>query len=357
MRTIQLWVTALILTLFVFNSGAEAQSVQPQKVHVGVYLRNVESIDLQNNNYYMDFLLWMRWKGPVDPTKSMRFTNLIDAWGLTMKPVFPKPKQLPDGSMYQRFACEGKFYHKFWLGTFPLDWQKVTLELEDSIHSKKQIIYIADNTSGVHEDLKIPGWRIDEIYNQVKDIIYPSNYGDTSIKGKSPYSHYRFGLKIYRPTSFFFFKIVPPIMIVLLCCFLIYLLKVEYVDARVSTVITALLTEVFLQLTFTASLPNVGLVVLLDQIFNFSYLVMFVILLECMIATRLYDHIEADGELLESEEDEATIAEIEKRIAANEAKMNRYERISFIGFPIVYIVGCFLITLAMRGTELFSLMF
>src|SRR5688572_11231820 len=109
-----------------------APAAAAQEVRVGVFLRNVESIDVENNSYYLHFLIWMKWKGPIDPTKTFRFTNLIDTWALTQTPVYETPITLEDGSSYQRFSVEGRFFHKFWLGAFPLDWQKVTLEVEDS---------------------------------------------------------------------------------------------------------------------------------------------------------------------------------------------------------------------------------
>lgn len=333
-------------------SGSAARA-EPQKVTVGVYLKNVESIDISSNTYYLDFMLWMRWKGSIDPTASFRFTNLLDKWGVTINKIWDTPRVLSDGSKYQRFTVEGKFYHKFWLGTFPLDWQKVTLELVDQQHSAATLVYVPDvKNSKVDPDLAIPGWRIGKVYNKTTLLDYGSSLGQGG--GARKVSRYRYGLKLFRPVSFFLLKVIPPCAIVLLCSFLIFFVRPTYVDARIGTVITALLTEVFLQLTFTGNMPNIGIMMLLDQIFNFSYLVMFLMLLECIIVTRMVDQVEdLEGEL-EGEEDEAVRERKEAAMEQIEAGMVKWDTRSKYIFPTVYILGCVAITLGMRGLGYFT---
>ena len=128
---------------------AAVSAAEPEHVTVGAYLRNVEAIDLEQNAYHLNVVLWFKWKGERDPTKSVRFVNLLEAWALTQVPVFEEPLTLPDGSRYQRLNVEGRFFHKFWLGTFPLDWQKVLLELEDSQRTEAQLVFDLDPASGL----------------------------------------------------------------------------------------------------------------------------------------------------------------------------------------------------------------
>ena len=342
--------TALVLALAL---GTQLRAA-PQEVKVGVYLKNVESIDIADNTYYLDFQLWMRWKGAIDPTQSFRFTNLIDVWGLTLTPDQEAPKTLKDGSRYQRFRVEGKFYHKFWVGTFPLDWQKITLEIEDKVHPRTALVYVPDPQAKVSPDLAIPGWDIVEVYNREKPVEHGTGFGLDG--APQPHSEYRFGLRVYRPPTFFFLKVVPPILLVILSCFLIFFLRVEYVDARFSTVIGSLLTEVFLQLSLTDALPNVGLMTLLDQIFNLSYLVMFLILVECIIVTRMMDRmndIDEDLEDLEGDERDAAKARKEEIGIQIETIEGRARWL----FPVAYVAAVVSVAVAMRGTELFSVLF
>ena len=124
-------------------------------------------------------------------------------------------------------------------------------------------------------------------------------------------------------------------------------------DARISTVITALLTQVFLQLTFTSSLPNLSILVLLDQIFNCSYFIMFLILVECVIVNRLNDRrqrLTERVEATEGAEKQGHVVDLERVAKA----IRRLDRTSMVLFPVLYLTSCFLLALVSRGRELFS---
>ena len=307
----------------------------PEEVKLGVYLKNIEIVDLQNNTYYL----------------SSGFQNLVDTSSLSQLASFETPKQLEDGSKYQRWAVEGRFYHKFWLGTFPIDWQKITLEIEDAEHTASALVYVADEVdSKIDAELSVPGWRVGEVLGKVRSETYPTSFGlETQQPEARTFSHYRFGVRLDRPSSFMLLKVLPQIGLVLLCCLMMFFISPDHVDARVGTVVTALLTEVFLHLTFTSSLPAVGLLMLLDHIFNFAYLMTVLILLECVIVTYIFDKMVLEKEELEEIEDEAEKKKIKEQVKERWARINRYDRIAAKVFPILYLVGTVTILLVTRG--------
>lgn len=354
------WLAMVVVLRVAVGADAQASAATPsapEQVRVGVFLRNIESIDVENNTYYLSFTLWMKWTGPRDPTKTFRFVNLIDSWALTQTPVFEEPQKLADGASYQRLHVEGRFFHKFWLGTFPLDWQRVTLELEDNQRTAAEVVFVPDAPhSRVTDGLQIPGWYLTESFEEEKRVEYAGGFGVTSANAPV-FSRYRFGAKLQRPASLFFFKMVPPIALVLLCCYLVFFLRPMHVDARVGTVITALLTEVFLQLAFTDDLPYLGISVLLDQVFNFSYFIITLILVECVAVIWMMDRTAQ----LEAEMKTVPDSEAKKRIYDDIHALKRrgakLDRISKIAFPSLYLAGAAVIILVARGTELFSLPF
>lgn len=328
----------------------------PQRVIVGAHIRNVENIDLASNSYSLSVVLWMKWRpGGLDPTSSFRLANVIDASSLTATPVFDEPVEV-DGYLYQRFDVEGTFWHKFWLGTFPLDWQRITLELEDSRHVVDELVYVPDQeASGVRDEVRIPGWIIVEETNEAFESDVGTDYGMGSLSPGTTFPGYRFGLRIERPMSFYVFKILPPILLTLATCFLVFLLKPMYVDARVGTPIAALLTAVFLQLTFTGGLPNVGIMLLLDHVFNLTYTVIFIIALVCMVTTRLSDTVaNLNAELPELEG--APRAELRGRIDRLSGLMRRLDRVMLVVLPLAYLVGVAAITFAVRGSYVFEML-
>lgn len=48
----------------------------PDKVVVGVYINDIQQLDLQTHSYAMDFYIWMRWTNPdINPSTTVEFMN------------------------------------------------------------------------------------------------------------------------------------------------------------------------------------------------------------------------------------------------------------------------------------------
>jgi hypothetical protein len=308
----------------------------PERVSVGLHLRNVEVINLEENSYFASFVLWVSWRGERDPSKGLRFVNLLEAWALTLAPVYDEPLTLPDGRKYQRFVGEGRFFHKFELASFPLDSQRVVLELEDAQRAETELVLEPDPASSLAPDLKIPGWSVRAPVLEVDHVSYPGALG---LPAEGAHSRARFGVTLERPWRVFFITMFPPILLVMMCCWFIFFLRPLHVEARVGTVITALLTIVFLQLAFTDDLPYLGTTVLLDQVFNFSYAVITAVLAECVMVMRWHDRAVAlEASLPSMPESERAVVDAERRAARERAE--RIDGRSKWLFPLGYAAGC-----------------
>lgn len=326
-------------------------SAAPEIVTIGGYLRNVEAIDVEQNAYHLNAVLWLKWKGERDPTKTLRFVNLLEAWALTVTPVFDEPLTLADGTRYQRLLVEGRFFHKFWLGTFPLDWQKVLLEVEDTQRAADQQVFEVDPSSAVLPELAIPGWTVRHSIVEEKRVDVNGGYG---LGANVTNSRFRFGVMLQRPLRVLFTTMMPPIVLVLICCWFVFFLKPVHVEARIGTAITALLTVVFLQLAFTDDLPYLGSTVLLDQLFNLSYVIITGVLLECVAVTRLYDAEKA----LEVAVEKSAGAERETlsaKLSSTRARVERLDALARRAFPVIYIVGSVVIIVLARGSQVFDI--
>jgi hypothetical protein len=305
-------------------------------VTVGAYLRNVEALNLQENSYHASFVLWLAWQGEGDPTKTLRLVNLLEAWALTLTPVFDEPQVLADGRRYQRLIGEGRFFHRFDLAAFPLDSQQVVIELEDAREGANALVFEVDSSSSVNETLSVSGWDVRQPFFEVVRVVYPGNFG---LGGEKAHARVRFGVTLERPRRVFFVTMFPPIVLVMLCSWFIFFLKPVHVEARVGTVITALLTIVFLQLAFTDDIPYLGSAVLLDQVFNFSYVVITAILAECVVVMRWHDRAKAlEASLATMPESERASMDAERRLWRGRSEALD-ERAKWV-IPLVYAVGC-----------------
>jgi uncharacterized membrane protein len=277
------------------NTGYRPLDTAPataEQVTTGVYAVNVYSIDPSSNTYYVDFYTWFKWKGEIDPIANLEFTNGVEDWGMTRIDGYEKPEKLPDGNQYQVVRVEGRFVQPFVLTRYPLDDQRLTVIMENSVYPSNQLVYLPDQKdSGYAPELTLPGWKFEGF--QVKSMLheYNSKFGDPR-PGATTYSALRSELEISRPVSFFVWKLLLPLLIVLVSSWGAHLLTPMYVDSRIIMPVTALLTTVFLQQSYSSALPDVGYLVLLDKIYALAYILIIAALMETIITA---DWIKNDG--------------------------------------------------------------
>jgi len=254
---------------------------QAQQVKVGFYTQNIYELDPESNTYYMDFYVWFKWKGEINPTEKVEFMNGVEDWGVTMANAYEEPKVLSDSSFYQLIRVEGRFRENFEFARYPLDKQNLGVIIENSVHTIDELVYIADSSSGYAEDLSIPGWEFEK-YNLMNLYhTYSTNFGDP-VNGEksSTYSALRFELVVSRPVNYFIWKLLLPLIVVLLASWGALLLDPLRVDSRILLPITSLLTVVFLQQSYSDALPAVSYLVLIDKIYVLAYILIIAAIME-----------------------------------------------------------------------------
>lgn len=253
-----------------------------QQVKTGFYATKLYDLNTSSNTFYADFYIWFRWKGAINPTANLEFINAVEEWGMNQVLTYKEPKQLPDGSLYQMLRVEGRFVHPFVLARYPLDQQQLGIQVENIVETVDKLVYVADTDgSGIADNLAAPGWKFRgyQLQNLVHE--YPTQFGDPTLD--YTYSALRYELPIFRPVSFFIWKLLLPLVIVLVAAWGALLLKPSYPDSRIFIPVTALLTTVFLQQAYSAALPEVGYLVLLDKIYVLAYLLIIAALMEAIV--------------------------------------------------------------------------
>ncbi len=217
----------------------------PEVVEVGVYLLSVYDLDHGASSYLMDMYLWFKWKGNIDPTQTLEFTNMIDKSGASIDNSDSVPDNLPDGSKYKIIKVEGRFTDPSSFYNYPFDTHDISIKLEDYVYGTNDLIYkIAPETS-YDRKLSIPGWNIIELKTTVDSNSYDSTFGvdDPSLM----YSKATFALVIERPTAIFYWKLMLPLAFIVLAGLTALVLPSGDFDARSALIVGALLTTVFLQ--------------------------------------------------------------------------------------------------------------
>lgn len=212
-----------------------------------------------NQPVFCRFLFMVQMSGDIDPLKNHEFLNSEEKWGFSKDKLYNSNMLLKNGLKYNIIHVQGKFHHSFILNNYPLDQQNISIELENSLYTYKQLLYEPDTTnSGIQDDIPIPGWQLKDIKIHEKNHMYATNFGLPENNNNDSYSNLCFSLALHRPIAFFLWKFMLPVMIVLLSSLGAILIFPGYTDARIYSPIGALLATVFLQQASSANLPDIS---------------------------------------------------------------------------------------------------
>jgi Neurotransmitter-gated ion-channel transmembrane region len=250
-----------------------AEQTGPNEVTVGVYVNDIQQLDLQTHSYAMDFYVWLRWKNPdITPSATLEYMNAFQLWGHIATPLYEAPQDLADGSKYMAIRYQGQFNSKLPLENYPFDSQNLVIEFEDNSAGAARQIFVPDaNPITVNPEMTLPGYIIGKPTLTVASKAYPTNFGDTNLKELEPYSRVTVSVPVNRPTATYAIKIILPIFLVAACAALIFYIHPSYVDGRIGMGITALLTLVALQLTTNSQLPEVDYLMMIDMLYFAAY--------------------------------------------------------------------------------------
>ncbi len=302
MRTGSWWKTLLLLlALLVFPRpvlGASCPPApapgQPEVVVVGMYLNHIANIDIKANTFLADFYLWFRWSGDIDPTLTFEMPNAIEPWSFSKEIVYkdaggaPKPDVLPDGCKLQQLHVQGRFAHPFELGAYPLDRQHISVRVEDTRYDDDSLLYQTDPDSKIDPTMQTPGFIVRSSGTDVATHHYASTMGDPRIRSLES-SEFRFNVELGRPLVGYLSKTLVPIGFILLSTILIFFISQEYFEGRIGLAVTTLISAVALQLTTSADLPQIGYLVLIDKLYNLSYVVILFSMFESVLGVRWHD--------------------------------------------------------------------
>ncbi len=280
-------VLAALVAAFICAPRAGAQEA-PETVTLGIYINDIQAIDLRANSYVLDVYLWFRWTNPdIDPSASFEFMNTFDPESHVRTVLYDAPKPQPDGSLYQVVRHQGAFSQKFPIHRFPFDEQQLLLLVEDSEGSTADLRYVPDTTAAtLNAGIGLPGFTIGTPRLDIIDWDYPTDFGDLADAGETAYSRAVLTVPISRPVSSGLLKTFVPIWLIMLAALLALFLDPEHVEARIGLAVTSLLALVAMQFTQQGSLPEVAYLTLTDQVYLASFAYIILVIAIVVRATR-----------------------------------------------------------------------
>jgi Neurotransmitter-gated ion-channel transmembrane region len=180
---------------------------------------------------------------------------------------------MPDGSLYAIIRNQRRFSTKFQLAGYPFDTQFLTVAMEDTIASEDTQFYVPDPSGslGLDPEITLPGFKVGKPEMRIVSNTYPTNFGDLAEPQGDTYSRVILSVPVARSLMAMSVKTFVPIVLIVICAALVFFVRPHYVEGRIGLGITALLTLVALQLTSSATLPDVDYLMMLDKIYLLAY--------------------------------------------------------------------------------------
>jgi hypothetical protein len=275
--------TVLALLLWAGTAAAE-----PTKVVVGTYVNHVYGIDIKNSQFTVDFYIWFRWQNdelkPIE-TFELPSGRIISKTGMSKKKI---------GTDNYASARVVATVTKFWdLRRFPLDNHSLTVEIEDSEHDDRIMVYERDrDNTGISPDLQVPGWVVK---NNSADVVrhqYHTNYGDTSLPSnrESTYSRYKFTIDVARPGYGRFLKVFFGLFISVLVSWCAFFVRPKESSPRVSLGVGATFAAAAVTVAINNSLPDTNAVTLADKLIMLTLGIIVASVAETIVALTLFAH-------------------------------------------------------------------
>ncbi|MFO0554179.1 MAG: hypothetical protein U0271_37710 [Polyangiaceae bacterium] len=296
-RALLLGLTGLLVIL---GSTLEARADsagedRPEKVYVGVYAFHVPEVSIAGSTYLVDFWVWFRWYGQIDPTAEFEFLNQFEG-DIARTPVYvdergrSKPEILPDGGKYQVYRVQSRFGQPFDVSHYPFDEQALTIAFEDSSHTTRDLVYVPDDgTELVDPSLVVEGFFIDHVSASVREHTYPTNWGDPrSSRGADVYSQFSYVLHLRRESSPPLFKALVPITLAVALALLGFVTPARNWQVRIALSAAAFLALCLLQLG-PLSLHKPGQTSVFDQIISVGLATTLLTVVAALLGRRALD--------------------------------------------------------------------
>ena len=264
--------TLLVVPAPVAHASEGAPTAKPglREVQIGVYVANIQTVDLGTNSYSADFYVWLRWSDPtLTPWQSLEVMNPYESWALSITPAYEEPVLQGDGTYVWYARYQGSFNTPLSVANYPFEEQDLHLIFEDNTESREQLVFVPD-PEGVRMDptITLPGYDFGTPSMTVQDFTYATTFGEY---GATPmdhtYSRATVTVPLASPVASGVVKTIIPLLLVVASAALALLIPIDHVEARISVAITGLLTLVAMQLGVITSLPDVSYLTLLDLLY------------------------------------------------------------------------------------------
>lgn len=246
----------------------------PDKVTAGVYISNIQKVDLPTNSFDVDFYVWLRWNNPdIDPSEGLEVMNVYQSWGLVETPLYDEPQEQSDGSLLWVARFQGSFNSPLSLSDYPFEKQTLRLIIEDGENDVSTVVYQPDaDPIELDREITLPGYNFGQPRIAFGPYTYSSLFGELDpAPDAQTYSRMTVEIPLSSPAVSGIVKTVLPIVIVLIAAALALVVPASYVDSKLNLCITALLALVAGHWGVSSGLPQTSYLLMIDLLYILAY--------------------------------------------------------------------------------------
>lgn len=280
MKTKFLFTLLLFAFYCLYSCKVVAQNVKPDTVKTGIYVTSIHDIDFKQQEYTVDFWLWMKYKNPdfdFSHNLEIPLAKTVDKYFETIDTTGGRI------SILLKLQCVMK--DSWQITNFPFDKQVLRLSIENSQYDSKSLVFEQD-TLGKHFDPRftLPRWGIDTFRVTVATKAYETTFGDESLtKPHTEYSSFRVRVSIGRDAIGLFWKLFMGMYVAFLIAYACFYIHADSIDSRFSLAVGALFAVIGNKYIVDASLPESITFTLVDMLHGITLL--FIL---CIIAANTY---------------------------------------------------------------------
>ena len=247
-----LWITGCILLFAcLIFTGAVTKTASAQsavEVDVGIWLVNVEKVDLAASSYKLDFYLWFKFEPSEISLKEVKEFEFING-------APTKYEIEADETGYLEYRVRGDFIKTFDFSQYPFENQQLTIKLEHKFLDSTQLIYVSDDSSAIDPEATVAGWDMTSFDTSIAEHSYDTEY----------FSRFVAMVILQRPTLSAFIKSVLPISVITTIALLAFFISPNNFAQRIGLGVTTLLSATAFHLSLVNGIPPTGYLTFADR--------------------------------------------------------------------------------------------
>lgn len=267
----------------------------PTKVRIFAGVLNISDINAAKQVLDADVYIVAAWKDPrlanlgskkiIRPISEIWNPNISIINEQNVKSMLPGDAVInPDGTVLFKMRLLGEFSQKLDFSDFPFDTQRFVIKLASRGYGPDEVEFTTDSTvqSVFSRELTIMEWNVLELNNIVKPYEITKNV--------RPIASLTIEIIAERKSNFYLFSFIIPLIFIILMSMSCFWLHRQSLSAKVSVVVTSMLTLIAWRFTITGSLPKLSYLTRMDILIFFSTALIFLTILEVVLGAFLASH-------------------------------------------------------------------